>query len=109
MYVVLVADDEPYLRLLICETLAVDPMFRFVEASNGVAALDQARAVHPGLIILDIMMPKMDGLQVCRLLKSDPAFQTIPILLVSARASPDTQDAGREAGANGFVRKPFEE
>ncbi len=63
----------------------------------------------PDLIILDIMMPQMDGLQVCRLLRSDPAFQAIPILLVSARGSPDTQEAGRDAGANGFVRKPFEE
>ncbi len=109
MCVILVADDEAYLRLLVCETLALDPKLRFVEADDGLSALDQARAICPDLIILDIMMPKLNGLQVCRLLKADPAFGTTPILLISAQTSPEILQAGREAGAAGFMRKPFEE
>ncbi len=55
------------------------------------------------------MMPKIDGLQICRVLKADSTFQKTPILLISAHSSPETQEAGREAGAIGFIRKPFEE
>ncbi len=109
MCIILVVDDEPFLRLLICETLVLDPSLRFVEAYDGPSALAQAHVTSPDLIILDITMPRMDGLQVCRLLKADAAFQAVPILLISAHSSPETQAAGFEAGAAGFIRKPFEE
>jgi CheY-like chemotaxis protein len=106
---VLIADDEPLVRQLVRETLSIDPTLSFLEAANGLVALESARAARPDLIILDIMMPKMDGLQVCRLLKADPALCTVPVILVTAYAMSRNEAAGRDAGADAFVPKPFEE
>jgi CheY-like chemotaxis protein len=105
VYYILIADDEPYQRLLIRETLAVDPSFRFVEAADGLQALQLARQEHPDIILLDVMMPNLDGLEVCRLLKADPTLQAIPVIMISAIRD---QLAGQEAGCDEFVPKPFE-
>jgi CheY-like chemotaxis protein len=105
---ILIADDEPLQRLLIRETLAEDTSLTFVEAINGLQALEQARAAHPELIILDAMMPKMDGFQACKLIKGDPDLQTIPVIMVTALYKAEDRAYGQEVGADGFVSKPFE-
>ena len=105
---VLIADDEPFQRILIRETLTVDPQFEFVEAENGAQALDKARREHPDLIILDIMMPDMDGLQVSRALKADPNLQDIPVIMVTALNKEEDRVNALDAGAANFVSKPFE-
>ncbi len=109
MPIILIADDEPITRQLIRETLSIDPTLSFVEVKDGVAALEAARLVHPHLIILDIMMPKMDGLQVCRLLKADQALRMTPVILITARMASDGDVIAYEAGADDFIRKPFDE
>ncbi|MCC7451462.1 MAG: response regulator [Anaerolineae bacterium] len=105
---ILIADDEPLQRLLIRETLAEDSSLTFVEAVNGLQALEQARAAHPELIILDAMMPKMDGFQACKLIKGDPDLQLIPVIMVTALYKAEDRAYGQEVGADGFVSKPFE-
>ncbi len=109
MPIVLIADDEPIVRLLLRETLNIDPSLSFLEVSNGVDALETARAACPDVILLDIMMPKMDGFQVCRLLKADPTLHNIPVILVTAYGTPGNETAGCDAGATAFIRKPFED
>ena len=82
--------------------------FEIITATDGEAGLAMARQAQPDLIILDIMMPKMDGLTVCRQLKSDPSLPFMPIILVTAKA--DTKDivAGLEAGGDEYLTKPVE-
>ncbi len=109
MPTVLLADDEPIVRQLLREILSIDSTLSFVEANNGVAALEVAHAVYPHLIVLDIMMPKMDGLQVCRLLKADPQLRAIPIVIVTALNTPGGEVAASEAGADAFLKKSFDE
>ena len=105
---VLIADDEPFQRILIRETLTVDPQFEFVEAENGAQALDNARREQPDLIILDIMMPDMNGLQVCRALKADPNLRAVPVIMVTALNKEEDRVNALDAGAANFVSKPFE-
>ncbi len=105
---VLIADDEPFQRILIRETLTEDSEFAFYEAENGAQALEQAHRERPDLIILDIMMPDMDGLQVCRLLKADPRLNTIPVIMVTALNKEEDRVNALDAGADNFLSKPFE-
>ncbi len=106
---ILIVDDERYQRMLIRETLAGDPSFTFSEAEDGEQALKEVRRRRPDLIILDVMMPRMDGFQVCRILKHDPAYQAIPIILVTALGQLQDKVTGLDSGADDFVNKPFEE
>ncbi len=105
---VLIADDEPLQRTLIRETLANDPALSFIEVGDGVQALEQAWANTPDLIILDVMMPEMGGIQVCRILKAEPALQAIPVIMITALESDESRIAGMDAGAVDYIRKPFE-
>jgi two-component system, sensor histidine kinase and response regulator len=106
---ILIVDDERYQRMLIHETLAGDPTFSFSEAEDGAQALQEAKRHRPDLIILDVMMPKMDGFQVCRTLKADSAYQAVPIILVTALGQLQDKVTGLDSGADDFVNKPFEE
>ena len=105
---VLIADDEPLQRTLIRETLANDPSLSFIEVGDGVQALEEAWANTPDLIILDVMMPEMGGIQVCRILKAEPALQGIPVIMITALESDESRIAGMDAGAIDYIRKPFE-
>ncbi len=106
---ILIVDDEPLQRLLIQETLADDPSLTFTEAENGLQALEKARSVQPDVIILDGMMPVMDGLAVCNALRSDQNIQPIPGIF--ATAFPETFDevTRLSSGVMELVKKPFEE
>jgi CheY-like chemotaxis protein len=100
---IMLADDDPTIRLLVNATLRNDA-YQLIEASDGEEALVLARDEMPDLILLDVSMPKLDGLEVCRRLKSDPQTRGIRIIMLTARA-PDTE--GESLGADGYFTKPF--
>jgi len=105
---ILVADDQP-MNVDILQTRLAVHGYELLTAADGEEALGVARAQVPDLILLDIMMPKMDGLEVCRLLKGDAALPFMPIIMVTAKA--DTKDivAGLEAGADEYLTKPVDQ
>ena len=103
---ILVADDEPVNLALIRRRLEWEH-YRVETAEDGGQAVEAARSVLPDLIILDVMMPVMDGLQACRLLKEDPATRDIPVIFLSALDDTDTKVRGLGLGANDYVSKPF--
>ena len=103
---VLVVDDNRDIVRVIRRILNTQN-YRISEASDGEQALSLAREHLPDLILLDVMLPKKDGLDVCRELKSDPATAGIMIILVTGRASVDHRVQGFEAGADDYVPKPF--
>jgi two-component system, OmpR family, phosphate regulon response regulator PhoB len=102
----LIADDEPAVRALVQVTLEGDD-YQILKAADGVEALEVARAEHPRLILLDIMMPRPDGLEVCRQLKSDPFTKDILVVMLTAQAQERDRDQGLAAGADDYFTKPF--
>jgi DNA-binding response OmpR family regulator len=103
---VLLADDDPGLRRLIGTTLGTED-FDLLQAVDGEQALEIARAQRPELVLLDVNMPKMDGFQVCRSLKSSPETSGIKVVMLTARNADADRARGREAGADDYFIKPF--
>ena len=103
---VLVVEDEPDIRNLIVLHLSREG-FRCRTAKSGPEALREARAATPDLVILDLMLPDLDGLEVCRRLRSDAATATIPIIMLTAKADEVDRVVGLEMGADDYVVKPF--
>lgn len=104
---VLVADDEPDIRALIRFPLARRGV-EVLEAVDGAEAVAVARRERPALALLDVMMPELDGLAACRLLREDPELSDIPIVILSARGQAADVEAGRAAGASAYLVKPFD-
>ena len=102
----LVVDDEPDALELIQVNLC-QAGFEVITAPDGAAALQKARGNLPALILLDWMLPKVDGLEVCKLLRSDRATKDIPIIMVTAKATEIDRVLGLELGADDYVSKPF--
>lgn len=103
---ILVADDEPINRTLIQRRLERAGYTVFI-AENGREAVESAMTNLPDLIILDVMMPLMDGLEACRLIKSREATRDIPVIFLSARDETDIKVSGLSLGANDYISKPF--
>lgn len=103
---VLIVDDEKPVRELIAYNVAREG-FEALEAETAREALDLARAAHPDIVILDLMLPDMNGLDVCRALKADRALAQIPIIMESAKSDDSDIVAGLELGADDYVTKPF--
>jgi two-component system phosphate regulon response regulator PhoB len=103
---ILVVDDEPDAVELISFNLK-NAGFEVVTADDGAAALRKARSAVPDLIVLDLMLPEIDGLEVCKLLRHDPTTTAIPILMLTAKASEVDRILGLELGADDYVTKPF--
>lgn len=103
---ILVADDEPHILRVVKDKLA-NAGFTVVTASNGEEALEAARREKPALILLDVMMPKMNGFDVCRALRAEAEFKGVPILLLTARGQEIDRHMGLEAGASEYITKPF--
>ena len=103
---ILLADDQEGVRELVGATLG-DDEFELLFASDGQEALTIARSAVPDLILLDVMMPVLDGLQVCRHLKEDPALQHIKVIMLTAKGSEADLASGSSAGADGYFVKPF--
>jgi len=103
---VLVVDDEEGIRVLCRVNLELGG-FEVVEASDGVEALEKARAQHPDLVFLDLMMPRMDGWQVLDELKHDATTANIPVVILTARTSEEDQMRGWGGGILDYLAKPF--
>jgi two-component system, OmpR family, alkaline phosphatase synthesis response regulator PhoP len=103
---VLVVDDEVYILHILDFILGAES-YDVVTATNGEQALQKVRDEKPDLVILDIMMPKLDGYETCRMIKNDAATKHIPVILLTAKGREIDQKLGREVGANDYITKPF--
>lgn len=103
---ILVVDDEPDALELVAFNLK-NAGLEVLTADDGETALQQARAHQPDLILLDLMLPEVDGLEVCKILRRDPATSAIPIIMVTAKAAEMDRVLGLELGADDYVTKPF--
>lgn len=104
---VLVVDDEPDVVSLL-EVLLTSYNYSVITASDGQQALEKARAERPDLLILDVMLPKLDGYKVARMLKFDENFSKIPIIMLTAKVTDKDKETGIETGADVYLTKPFE-
>lgn len=104
---ILLIEDEKDLLEMVRFRLEVSG-YEVLAAYDGQEGLDKARKEKPDLIILDVMLPKMDGYKVCRMLKFDEKYKNIPIIMFTARAQDSDRKLGEEVGADGYVTKPFE-
>ncbi len=104
---ILLVDDHPLTRLMTSQTLTQqDANYEILEASNGQEACETAREAKPDLILMDVMMPVMDGYEALASLKEDPETQAIPVLMVTALDFPFHQTLGYDLGAFGCLVKP---
>ncbi len=104
---ILLIDDEVAL-LKNLELVFMKHQFDVITATDGLMGLERARKDKPSLIILDLYLPKLDGHRICRLLKSDERYRHIPILMLTGSADPEDRKWATQAGADGFVQKPFD-
>ena len=103
---VLVVDDEVNITQIMEFSIGAEG-YQVVTAANGEEAINKARKEQPNLIILDIMMPKVDGYEVCRVLKRDPLTKRIPVILLTAKGREIDKRLGYQVGASDYVVKPF--
>src|SRR5919199_5263524 len=106
--VILIAEDEPDNQAILQTVVESLVGARTNVVGDGLAVLASVERERPRVILLDLMMPVLDGFQVAQKLKSDPATASIPIVAVSALARPDDREAALAAGCDEFVRKPFD-
>lgn len=102
----LIADDEEAIRSLVRMTLEGESL-EILEAADGDEAVVMARQYLPDVILLDVMMPRQSGFEVCRALKGDPATAEIAVVLLTAKAQSADIEEGRTAGADDYFTKPF--
>jgi phosphate regulon transcriptional regulator PhoB len=103
---VLVVEDEPDIRNLVVHHLTRDG-FRCRTAASGPEALARIRTAPPDLVVLDLMLPELNGLEVCRRLRADPATAAVPIIMLTAKTDEVDRVVGLEMGADDYVAKPF--
>ncbi|MEQ8187371.1 MAG: response regulator [Candidatus Eremiobacterota bacterium] len=107
---ILIVDDEPYMRILMEQALEdfTDRGVRIFTAENGVKAIEVIKKEKPDLVFLDVMMPEMDGYDVCSKVKKDADFKNICVILLTARGQEIDKKMGMECGANDYITKPFD-
>ena len=106
MTTILIADDSRMMRSFVREALATD--YQIVEAVDGIDALARSETAAADLVITDVNMPELDGLGLVRALRAKPAYGVTPILVLTTESSDAMKAAGREAGASGWLVKPFD-
>ena len=104
---VLLADDEEDILVLVSATLGGDDRYNLILARDGEEALRRAREDKPDLIFLDVMMPKMDGFEVCTILKSESATKHVKVVMLTAMAQELDKQKAEQAGADFYFTKPF--
>ena len=104
---ILAVDDSPSMRKMVSFTLT-GAGFKVVEAVDGVDALEKAQTQEIDLVLADQNMPRLDGIGLTRKLREDPKFQNTPILILTPPSSDQMKQAGRAAGATGWLVKPFD-
>ncbi|AGL15898.1 response regulator transcription factor [Actinoplanes sp. N902-109] len=103
---VLLVEDDPDIRHLVSYKLGKGGL-DVIAVADGVAALREARAHPPDLVLLDVRMPRLSGIEVCRELRAGPLTATVPIIMLTARSRPQDLEQGYAAGATDYVVKPF--
>jgi len=103
---ILVVDDEIYIVHILDFSLGMEG-YEVITALDGEQALDRMKAEKPDLVVLDIMMPKLDGYEVCKSIKSNPATKQTPVILLSAKGRNVDQKLGFDVGADDYITKPF--
>src|SRR5881409_1714829 len=104
---ILIVDDEPLGRELLSDLL-LPQGYQLVFADNGRTALAKAAQLTPDLVLTDVMMPDMDGFDLCRAMRADPILAEVPIIMLTALDDRDSRLHGLEAGADEFLSKPFD-
>jgi DNA-binding response OmpR family regulator len=104
---ILLVDDEQDMVYAVKMQLEANG-FRVLTAKDGQEGLDKARKENPDLIILDLMLPRIDGYKVCRMLKFDEKYKNIPVIIYTARAQEADEKLGYEVGADAYLTKPFD-
>lgn len=107
MTTVLVVDDDPVIRRLLEVNLEMEG-YDVVQAGDGQEALDAMRSTDVALVLLDVMMPNVDGWETRRQMLADPALEDIPVIFLSARAQDADKQRGSELGGTAYVTKPFD-
>jgi two-component system, OmpR family, alkaline phosphatase synthesis response regulator PhoP len=107
---ILIVDDEAHIRMLIEQTLEEleDEGVEFLTADNGESALELIQDEKPNLVFLDVMMPKMNGMDVCRKVKKELALNDVFIILLTAKGQELDRQRGQEVGADVYMTKPFD-
>jgi two-component system alkaline phosphatase synthesis response regulator PhoP len=103
---ILIVDDELDALTALKRALEADN-YNVVEASDGLSAIEKVKTEKPDVVLLDLMMPEMDGIEACKHLKSDPMYKHIPIIMLTAKGEIDNKIEGIEMGADDYVTKPF--
>ena len=103
---ILVVDDEVNITQILEFSIGSEG-YDVVSASNGEEAIEKARREQPDLIILDVMMPRIDGYEACRILKANPLTKNIPVMLLTAKGRDIDKRLGYEVGATDYIVKPF--
>jgi DNA-binding response OmpR family regulator len=104
---VLVVEDDPEINELVGEYVQIAG-FRYRPVHEGAEAIRQARELHPALIVLDLMLPDVDGFEVCRQLKEDEQTAQIPVVMLTALNREEHRRRGRDCGAVAYITKPFD-
>lgn len=106
---ILIVDDEPHIRLLLEQTLEEleDYDVEFFTAENGEKALEIIKEEEPDLVFLDVMMPKMNGFEVCRTVKREWGMDGVFIIILTAKGQEYDKEKGKEMGADRYITKPF--
>ncbi|MBI3322548.1 MAG: response regulator [Candidatus Omnitrophica bacterium] len=103
---ILLVDDEPSILKMVSKRLEVAG-FEVMVAMDGEEGLEKAKSLGPDVVILDLMLPKLNGYEVCAALKADPRHSKLPIILLSARVQDQDEKSGLGCGADAYMRKPF--
>ncbi|MEO0096935.1 MAG: response regulator [candidate division WOR-3 bacterium] len=104
---ILIIEDEEAIRFILEKRLS-DAGYLTISAENGIEGLNKARKENPDLILLDLMLPGIDGYQICSMLKRDRRYAHIPIIILTARIQQKDYELAMELGADAFLTKPFE-
>jgi len=104
---ILIVDDDPMIRKLIATTLEDISGYRLQEAGDGLEAVERAMSARPEIVFLDVDMPKLNGIETCRRLRSDPATASATIVMLTGDSGPQAERGALAAGADLFLTKPF--
>jgi len=104
---ILIVDDDPMIRKLIATTLEDISGYRLQEAGDGVEAIERAVTARPEIVFLDVDMPRVNGIEACRRLRSDPATASATIVMLTGDSGPQAERGALAAGADLFLTKPF--
>ncbi|XFA73817.1 response regulator [Thermosynechococcaceae cyanobacterium Okahandja] len=107
MATVMVVDDSPTLRAMIVE-LMKEQRYEVVEAEDGLEAQEKIKAQCPDLVILDVVMPRMNGYELCRWIKGEPASQNVPVIMCTTKSEDFDIHWGKKQGVDAYITKPFD-